>query len=320
MSVSLLGGCAKNTAAPQAPLATIETVASADASYTAGRYDDAFKNYRAVYKRSDLNPELVRGMAKAKLAAADMLGPGEGASDADWAIVVEGCDRLMSRGALDALTARECGRSYLMRGDAQPAAQALGVAVQGLPSDGEAHSAYAAALGATGRLGDAVRHATRATELKPESASAFGNLGALLMLSSQPKSALTAYSRALQLEPEIARRHADVGSARVLLGDHAAGVQAYEKAISLEPGRASFYASLGFARLGTGDGAGALSACEKATQLDARSVPGWVNLAVVHARAKRFAEARAALAYAENVDAADVRVKQVREELAAAPK
>lgn len=294
-----------------------DTLQSAEADYQAGRYEHAFRTYRAIYARSELSADLVRRMAASKLASVDTLGPGEGASDADWGIVVEACDRLVSRGMGDGMSARECGRAYLMHGDAELAAKALSAASQALPNDAEAHSALAAALGSMSRTDDAIRHARRATELQPGSASAQGNLGALLMLSNSPKNeALAAFERALALEPKVARRYSDVASAKVLLGDNAGAVAAYRKAIELEPNRANFHASLGYALLVSGDVAGAQAACEKATTLDPKSIPGWVNLAVVYARSKRPVQAREALSRAEAIDPQDMRVRTLRDELA----
>lgn len=151
------------------------------------------------------------------------------------------------------------GSVRLRRGDAGGAAEVLARAVAAQPRFTEARLAYAEALGAAGRPGDAV----------------------------------AAYREALRRAPE---HHAagwnNLGFALLQLGRHGEAADALERAVALQPPFVEAWANLGASRLASEDLDGAAAAFASALRYDPDYVPALGNLGVVRARQGQTEEAR----------------------------
>lgn len=71
------------------------------------------------------------------------------------------------------------------------------------PQDGSLRNELVSKLLSDGRVGEAYSHGLKAVELTPDSAFAFGNLGAALLGLGQFREAAAAYRRALAIDPNL---------------------------------------------------------------------------------------------------------------------
>jgi tetratricopeptide (TPR) repeat protein len=88
------------------------------------------------------------------------------------------------------------------------------------------------------RKGDAaaaVAHYRRATELRPDYADAFYNLGTLLFQNRDVDEAITSFEKTIALRPDDAAAHGRLGDALRQKGADARALVEYEKAAQLEP-------------------------------------------------------------------------------------
>lgn len=103
---------------------------------------------------------------------------------------------------------RTAALAALKRGDAPEAIRSLTEAVRAAPEDAELAGFLGVAYGMDGDLDAAVFWLRKATQLGPNSAPAFYNLGGALERAGQPQEAIGAYRRALVLEPQHPRARA----------------------------------------------------------------------------------------------------------------
>lgn len=103
---------------------------------------------------------------------------------------------------------RTAALAALKRGDAGEAIRCLTEAVQAAPEDAELAGFLGVAYGMEGDLDAAVFWLRKATQLGPNAAPAFYNLGGALERAGQPQEAIGAYRRALVLEPQHPRARA----------------------------------------------------------------------------------------------------------------
>lgn len=83
---------------------------------------------------------------------------------------------------------------------------------------------------------------SRAIAANPNDATAYGNLGSVLMELGRPAEALVSYERAIALHPGLAEAHNNRGNALRDLGRSEEALASYERAITLKPGLAeAFY-------------------------------------------------------------------------------
>ena len=92
------------------------------------------------------------------------------------------------------------------------------------PGDPEAHTQYSTILASLGRLPDAIKEATVATDLDPLSAEAWIVLGSELRVAPQLAYARRALSRAIEIVPDSDRAHSFLGSVSILEGRPAAAL------------------------------------------------------------------------------------------------
>jgi hypothetical protein len=126
------------------------------------------------------------------------------------------------------------------------------------PRDATTHLHLANALGARGRLGEAVVH----------------------------------YEAALARHPRYAEAHAGLALARQLQGDAAAAIAHYREALALGLERADLHFRLGNALRSRGDWEAAIAHYRRATELDPAHVEAQFNLHLAERRAERAREGR----------------------------
>ncbi len=80
-----------------------------------------------------------------------------------------------------------------------------------------------------------MRFLTAAVALRPESAGAYGNLGAALMNKGQVDEAIACYQKAIELDPKYAMAHTNLGFALTRKGQVDEAIACYQKAIDTRP-------------------------------------------------------------------------------------
>jgi tetratricopeptide (TPR) repeat protein len=113
------------------------------------------------------------------------------------------------------------------------------------------HMSLAAAYLKAGRLAEAARSYLRVTELQPDNAWAFGNLGVAYMELGENRRALESLERSIAITPD-AYTYANLGTVRYWQGDFEGAARATQEAIKLLPDEAWIHRNLGdaYAQLG----------------------------------------------------------------------
>jgi tetratricopeptide (TPR) repeat protein len=185
-------------------------------------------------------------------------------------------------GALPASTLSLLGNILFLSGEAKEGAILLRKAQERYPNDFWINLDLAASLvqKQPHDLDEALRFATAAVALRPQSPLAHLDLGAILRRKGRHEDAIAAYQQAVYLCPGFALAHNNLGNAlkdKELL-DRA--IAEYRQAISLEPGSAMFLVNLGDALFKKGCLDESIRATRKAIELDPRDVQAHVNLGI----------------------------------------
>jgi tetratricopeptide (TPR) repeat protein len=149
----------------------------------------------------------------------------------------------------------------------------------------------ALALEHAGRLDEAIAANRRATELDPESVSAWRNLGATLRKAKHHDEAIAAFEKATELTPRAAIGWNGLGLARRDAGDTGGAADAFQKALDLSFDYAPAAMNLGNLRLRAGDAAGAAEMFERAAASDPTDVRAAANLGDALSRLGRHEDA-----------------------------
>src|SRR3984893_15454124 len=88
------------------------------------------------------------------------------------------------------------------------------------------------ALTGKGQLNAAVRHYSRAVELRPDYADGHFNLGHVLLCQGRLDDAIAEYEKTLSIQPDDAEAHASLGNALLQKGKLGLAIEQYEKAIT----------------------------------------------------------------------------------------
>jgi tetratricopeptide (TPR) repeat protein len=99
-------------------------------------------------------------------------------------------------------------------------------------------------LFAAGRIEEAIPYFQRITELMPDDAQAFTNLGAAYALTNQFEQASEATRRSLELAP-TAITYSNAGSSLFFLGRFEDAVDMYQKAVEYAPENSEYWGNLG---------------------------------------------------------------------------
>ncbi|MHC4318727.1 MAG: tetratricopeptide repeat protein [Planctomycetota bacterium] len=130
-------------------------------------------------------------------------------------------------------------------------------------------------------------------------------LGSAYLQRGEHDRALEVYRRAVELEPNDETLHLGIAAVHLVRGELEASEQAIERALGIEPQSGPAYVARGRIAMRRQDEDQALRHFEKAIELDPGGTgPGAYNeIGVMHLRARRLAEARAAFRSALEIDA-----------------
>jgi protein O-GlcNAc transferase len=125
------------------------------------------------------------------------------------------------------------GESLYMQG--KDALYALQKTTELLPDDADAFSNLGVVLTGLGQLNEAVASCRRALKIKPDDARAYNTLGNALQDLGQLNDAVASYRRALQIKPDYAKAHNNLGAALQDLGRSIDAAASYRRALELKP-------------------------------------------------------------------------------------
>jgi protein O-mannosyl-transferase len=160
------------------------------------------------------------------------------------------------------------------------------------PDSWVAHHNLASELAARGAPHEALPHARRAVELKPDYPEALNNLADNLTRTGRPAEALPLLERALELQPRYAQAENNRGIALMTLGRVEEGVRHFQRAIALQPHLAEAHYNLGLAEAERGEFAAAIPHFAETVGLRPDHVGAELNWGIALALSNRLAEAR----------------------------
>ena len=120
-------------------------------------------------------------------------------------------------------------------------------AIELRPDYPQARNNLGVALGAQGRLDEAVAAYRRALQLYPNDAEIHNNLGVALARQAQLDEAVAEYRRAIQLQPGLVEAHDNLATALKNQGRVDEAVAASRRALELQPDNAAAHSNLIFA-------------------------------------------------------------------------
>jgi serine/threonine protein kinase/Flp pilus assembly protein TadD len=136
------------------------------------------------------------------------------------------------------------------------------------PQTARAHFGLAGILTGANRLDEAAAEYRKAVELQPDLAEAHANLGHVLVGLNRLDEAVAACRKAVELEPGLTWGWLNLSQALGYQGRHAEAAAACRQAIKLSPNYAEAYDNLGNALAGQGRTKEAIAAHRKAVELD----------------------------------------------------
>lgn len=125
------------------------------------------------------------------------------------------------------------GESLYLQG--KDALHALQKATELLPNDADAFNNLGIVLTDLGRLNEAVSSCRRALKIKPDDARAYNNLGNALKGLGQLADAVKSFRRAVEIKPDYAKAHNNLGSAMQDVGQIDDAMTSYRTALKLQP-------------------------------------------------------------------------------------
>jgi tetratricopeptide (TPR) repeat protein len=153
-----------------------------------------------------------------------------------------------------------------------------------------------------GKVGEAIEHVRRATQIAPQVALYHANLGEMLRLTGKPKQAAEEARRALEIEPAMAAALSNLGVALYELKDYEGSAQAHRKAVAAKPDFAQAHSNLGNALHALKRFDEAVVSYRRAIELAPNFADGWSNLGTTLHHSGRYDEAIAALRRAIALD------------------
>lgn len=126
------------------------------------------------------------------------------------------------------------------------------------PGSWVAHHNLAAELTARGQPAEALPHARRAVELKPDFPEALNNLADNLTRTGAAAEAVPLLQRALEAQPRYAQAENNLGIALMRLGRGEEGMRHFQRAVELQPRLAEAHYNLGLAQADRGNFAAAI--------------------------------------------------------------
>jgi tetratricopeptide (TPR) repeat protein len=178
------------------------------------------------------------------------------------------------------------------------------------PDSWVAHHNLASELAARGAANEALPHARRALELKPDFPEGLNNLADDLTRTGRAAEALPLLERALQLQPRYAEAENTLGAALMTLGRAEEGIRHFQRAIALQPRLAQAHYNLGLAHAERGDFAAAIAQFAETVRLRSDHASAELNWGVALAVSNRIAEAQPHFTRALQLDPESAALRQ----------
>ncbi len=189
---------------------------------------------------------------------------------------------------------------YLNRGNAKHEKGDLDGAIADFTKAIELDPGYAWAYGrrgnakqAKGDFDGAIGDYTKAIELKPDYADAYGCRGQTKEFKGDLDGAIADCTKAIELRPNYAEAYGARGNAKADKGDLDGAIADYTKTIALKPDSEGAYTGRGMAKQAKGDAAGALGDYNKALELNPKDVGALDNRGSLRYDAHDFTNALA---------------------------
>ena len=167
----------------------------------------------------------------------------------------------------------------------------LSKALELKPDFAGAHNNLGNALAKQGNLDGAVAHFSRAIQLKPDFAGAHLNLGNALEQQNRVDEAIFHFARALQLKPDFAEAYYNMGNVMARQGKLNEAAYHFSKALQFKPYFAEAHNNLGAILARQGKLNEAISSFTRAIEIKPDYPEAHNNLGVALARQGRLAEA-----------------------------
>lgn len=178
------------------------------------------------------------------------------------------------------------------------------------PQSWVAHLNLGEELARAGRHDEALLHARRALELKPDFPEALNNLASALTRAGRANEALPLVARALELQPRYAEAENTTGIALAALGRVEEAIARFQRAIVLQPQLAEAHYNLGFARADRGDFNAAIPHFAETVRLRPDHVEAERDWGVALALTNRWREARPHFERAFQLDPASAALRR----------
>ncbi|MGA2788375.1 MAG: tetratricopeptide repeat protein, partial [Verrucomicrobiota bacterium] len=154
-----------------------------------------------------------------------------------------------------------------------------------------AHLNLGLALGAEGRLDEAIEHFQKAAEIGPLQAQAYNDLGIMLVGKGRLDEAVTNFARAVEIQPDYAAAHLNWGAVLATQGKTNEAIALFQRAIELKPDYADAHYNLARELAAQGKTAEAIGHYQRAIQLQPESSEVFYNLGIALAAEGKLAEA-----------------------------
>ena len=129
-----------------------------------------------------------------------------------------------------------------------------------------------------GLIPEASKAFKKVTELNPNYAEGYNNMGIVLRLQDDREAALKAYKKALLLKPDFAEVYYNLGMVLIELGHSEEAIEIYEKGLSIKPANAEAHNNIGIALKNQGKIEEAINAYKKAISIKADFAKAHLNL------------------------------------------
>jgi len=134
------------------------------------------------------------------------------------------------------------------------------------------------ALGAEGKLDQAIVEFQKSLEIAPDYAEGYNNLGNALTLKGDDDEAITQYEKALKIQPDSAGTRANLAGILFKHGKLDEAIAQFRKVVELQPENADAQNNLGEALLLKGDIEGARHIFDKTTAMSRDPLSSWQTL------------------------------------------
>ena len=141
------------------------------------------------------------------------------------------------------------------------------------------------------RVGDAISHAQRAVEIRPDSADAQSRLGLALSVAGQTQEASIHFQKAIETNENRPRLHYNLGTLFLNNGHFDEAIAEFQRELAIQPEFAEAHNNLGIALKSKGDLDAALPEFEKALQSDPQLPNVHENIATILLQQGRFDQA-----------------------------